>query len=576
MEKKLTIVTAVRNVIVAGQSNAFKRCLESVKALPFLCEHIIVDGASDDDTLAIVREINPLAKIISEKDDGIYDALNKGLSAANGDYFYVLGADDFIEIPENIEGALSLARGTNLDMVISPVISDTENGRVLWPEKQSKLRRILFRMCYSHQGLMMKTSIARALGGFNLKYRISADCDLALRAMLANASIGVFWRPYANFGQQGTSSRHLFRRVEMTKVLGENLQCDINEAKRLEQEGTLSWKKIIKLLVHRSSFVRKAAWFMLLRRLRKKPCACIEPQKDSELIDLLSSHTNVSGLELYVDKSAIQGNLLFSGQYNGAECFVKYSPKERNSIKNEYEMGKIFNSIIPEHSPKMIKFVDINGLGAACVMEKCSGVVLSKYLLKSEFSEREVDDLSSQLSEMLKLFREHGVAHRDFGAYNIIRCDDGTIKAVDFQNSIATEGHDTLADICLSRKSLYFLYSNLGYGCGTFNDYSLLRRGLPPRLVVALDKKIGEGVDKFNFHCPLPAKVIFYCLWNLPACLIRSWFLSKNSAAKEKAYEKIAAIKRTINDTKERICVEGIMKGFRNMRRYVYKTEKKC
>ena len=437
MEKKLTIVTAVRNVIVAGQSNAFKRCLESVKALPFLCEHIIVDGASDDDTLAIVREINPLAKIISEKDDGIYDALNKGLVAANGDYFYVLGADDFIELPENIEGALSLARGTNLDIVISPVISDTENGRVLWPEKQSKLRRILFRMCYSHQGLMMKTSIARALGGFNLKYRISADCDLALRAMLANASIGVFWRPYANFGQQGTSSRHLFRRVEMTKVLGENLQCDINEAKRLEQEGTLSWKKIIKLLIHRSSFIRKAAWFMLLRRLRKKSSAYIEPQKDSELIDLLSSHTNVSGLKLYVDKSAIQGNLLFLGQYNGAECFVKYSAEERNSIKNEYEMGMIFNSIVPAHSPRMLKFVDIPGMGAACIMEKCSGVTLSKYLAKSEFSETEIESLASQLAEMIHCFREHGVAHRDFGSYNIIRCDDGTLKAVDFQNSIA-------------------------------------------------------------------------------------------------------------------------------------------
>jgi hypothetical protein len=472
-----------------------------------------------------------------------------------------------------MKGALLSARDNNLDMVISPVISDTENGRVLWPEKQSKLRRILFRMCYSHQGLIMKTSVARILKGFDLEYRISADCHLALKAMLANASIGVFWRPYANFGQQGTSSRLLFRRVEMTKLFGDIFLCDINESVRLERDGILSWKNIVRLLLHRSFFVRRAALFMLLRRLRKKPNGCVAFKKDSELIDLLSSYINVSGIKLFADKSAIQGNLLFTGEYNGGECFVKYSAVERNSIKNEYEMGKIFNSIVPEHSPKMLKFVDIPGMGAACIMEKCSGVTLSKYLAKSEFSETEIESLASQLAEMIHCFREHGVAHRDFGSYNIIRCDDGTLKAVDFQNSIALEGHDTLADICLSRKSLYFLYSNIGYGCGTFNDYALLRRGLPMRLATALDKKIGEDVSHFDFHCPLPFKVIFHCFWNFPACIIRSWFLRKNSGAKKKSIEKITAIKKIMQETLDRIKLGGFKRGVQNARRYVYESK---
>ena len=159
--------------------------------------------------------------------------------------------------------------------------------------------------------------------------------------------------------------------------------------------------------------------------------------------------------------------------------------------------------------------------------------------------------------------------HRDFGSYNIIRCDDGTLKAVDFQNSIGLEGHDTLADICLSRKSLYFLYSNIGYGVGTFNDYALLRRGLPKQLLEALDQKIGEDVSHFDFHCPLPFKVIFHCLWNLPACMVRSWFLRENSDAKKKATEKITAIKRTMRETVARIRREGVGKGVLNKRRYV-------
>jgi serine/threonine protein kinase len=217
----------------------------------------------------------------------------------------------------------------------------------------------------------------------------------------------------------------------------------------------------------------------------------------------------------------------------------------------------------------MLKFVDIPGMGAACIMEKCLGVALSKYLAKSEFSEEEVESLSSQLAEMLRSFRECGVAHRDFGTYNIIRCDDGILKAVDFQNSITLEGHDTLADICLSRKSLYFLYSNIGCGCGTFNDYALLRRGLPMLLATALDKTIGEDVSHFDFHCPLPFKVIFHCFWNFPACIIRSWFLRKNLDAKKKALEKIAAMKMVMHEAKDRISGEGFKRGLQNTRRYV-------
>lgn len=293
----------------------------------------------------------------------------------------------------------------------------------------------------------------------------------------------------------------------------------------------------------------------------------------SNLYCLIADCTGVSELRLFVDKSAIQGNLLFTGKYRGVECFVKYSSESKLGIKNEYEMGKIFNLIVPAHSPRMLKFVDIPGMGAACIMEKCSGITLSKYLAKSEFLETEIESLASQLAEMIHCFREHGVAHRDFGPYNIIRCDDGTLKAVDFQNSIALEGHDSLADICLSRKSLYFLYSNIGYGCGTFNDYALLRRGLPLRLATALDKKIGEDVSHFDFHCPLPFKVIFHCFWNFPACIIRSWFLRKNSDAKKKAVEKITAIKRTMHETLDRICREGFKCGLQNTRRYVYESK---
>jgi hypothetical protein len=309
---------------------------------------------------------------------------------------------------------------------------------------------------------------------------------------------------------------------------------------------------------------------MLKRRLMRQRIGALKINSgNSEVIGLISKFANVADMVLFADKSGVQGNLLFVGKINGTDCFVKYSSSCCASIRQAYEMGNRFNAILPNHTPEMFKFVSLDGLGAACVMERYSGCALSEYLSRRKIDRKEADDLAMQLSRMLAEFHRHGIAHRDFGSYNIIRCDDGTLKAVDFQNSIGLEGHDTLADICLSRKSLYFLYSNIGYGCGTFNDYALLRRGLPKQLLEALDQTIGEDVSHFDFHCPLPFKVIFHCLWNLPACMVRSWFLRENSDAKKKATEKITAIKRTMREAVARIRREGVAKGVRNKRRYV-------
>ena len=73
-------------------------------------EHIIIDGASKDNTLAIVAEYSHVAKVISEKDKGIYDAMNKGILAATGDVVGLLNSDDFFSTKNAIEEIVKIGR----------------------------------------------------------------------------------------------------------------------------------------------------------------------------------------------------------------------------------------------------------------------------------------------------------------------------------------------------------------------------------------------------------------------------------------------------------------------------------
>ena len=97
----VTVVTAVRNLVRAGRSAAVIECLESVHQQDYpQIEHLVIDGASDDGTLELLRpyETKGWIKIYSEADNGLYDAFNKGLARASGKYINFMNSDDhFIE-----------------------------------------------------------------------------------------------------------------------------------------------------------------------------------------------------------------------------------------------------------------------------------------------------------------------------------------------------------------------------------------------------------------------------------------------------------------------------------------------
>lgn len=204
---KLTVVSASYNALSSFGIEKIKSCIRSVAALPIEHEHLIYDGASTDGTVEVLNQFAqeiPSLKVVSEKDSGIYEALNKGLRDAKGEWFYVIGCDDCVIKPELIEMYVGEAEEGNFGAVSSPVLTD--NG-IFCPQ----FRHIAFESV-PHPGLIMRTKIARALGGFDVSYRIAADYKMILSMVASLNSVLIknnYFTEFSRGGTSGTASRQL-------------------------------------------------------------------------------------------------------------------------------------------------------------------------------------------------------------------------------------------------------------------------------------------------------------------------------------------------------------------------------
>lgn len=178
---KLTCVTATFYCIKAGNRERLIRCVESVAKLKTEHEHLIYDGASKDGTAELLRELEtktPGLKVVSEPDTGIYNALNKGVRDAKGEWFYVLGADDYISHPDVMDDLLRDGVNSSYDVIVAPVERDVPNTLYSMP---SDMKWFFERHPHSHQGLIMKTAIVRRCNGFDECYKVCADYDMAFK-----------------------------------------------------------------------------------------------------------------------------------------------------------------------------------------------------------------------------------------------------------------------------------------------------------------------------------------------------------------------------------------------------------
>lgn len=182
MPVTITIITVCYNA-----SAVIARTLRSVavQTYPHI-QHLVIDGASKDDTLAVVSALAPHAEVYSEPDRGIYDAMNKGLRHATGDYVWFLNAGDALPEANTVERMLAEAcQGELPDVIYGDCLLIDAEDRILGPRRLRPPHELSWQsfragMLVCHQSFVPKRSLCPE---YDMRYRFSADVDWCIRVM---------------------------------------------------------------------------------------------------------------------------------------------------------------------------------------------------------------------------------------------------------------------------------------------------------------------------------------------------------------------------------------------------------
>ncbi len=192
-------------------------------------EHIIVDGGSKDDTLDIVASFPHVAKLISGKDDGIYDAMNKGIGVATGEVIGILNSDDIYAD----SAVLSDVAAAFADPAVMTVYADLQyvdagdlqKVRRTWISGSFKPKNFYYGWMPPHPTFFVRKEVYGRAGLFNLSLRSAADYELMLRILL-------------RLGEP----THYIPRVLVKMRAGGMSNASVFNRLRGNQEDRLAWK----------------------------------------------------------------------------------------------------------------------------------------------------------------------------------------------------------------------------------------------------------------------------------------------------------------------------------------------
>ncbi len=207
MENKPPLFTVVIPTFNSElQLNIALKSLENQSFKNF--EVLIIDGESSDNTLEIANDYKNRIEhlvIISERDNGIYDAMNKGIDKANGEWLYFMGSDDWLVDNDVLQKISICLKEDSVDVLYGNITSPRFGGiydGVFTPKK-------LMTKNICHQAIFINKRVFKLIGNFNLKYKSHADWDHNIKWFLSpDISIKYIDLVIANYADGGYSSRN--------------------------------------------------------------------------------------------------------------------------------------------------------------------------------------------------------------------------------------------------------------------------------------------------------------------------------------------------------------------------------
>ncbi len=187
---KISVITATFN-----SSKTVRDTIESVLRQTHKdIEYIVVDGGSSDDTMEIVRRYEPMfggrMRYVSERDRGIYDAMNKGIAMATGEVVGMLNSDDFYTAADVLEQVARAMSDTAIDAVYGDVhyVNDEHLGQCVRYYTSRPFRRGLMRLGFmpAHPSFYCRRSVYERYGTFDLSYKVAADFENLLRLVFVH------------------------------------------------------------------------------------------------------------------------------------------------------------------------------------------------------------------------------------------------------------------------------------------------------------------------------------------------------------------------------------------------------